>query len=83
MKISQANQKSMTYCLFFFIMKKCVWHACVLACVRAHARTYAHTRTAFRKSALRRFYNKVVSRKPQEIDQSQSNVKRIFDYDWL
>jgi len=25
----------------------------------------------------------VVSRKPQEIDQSQSNVKRIVDYDWL
>jgi len=33
--------------------------------------------------ALDRFYNRVVSRKPQEIDQSQSNLKRIIDYDWL
>jgi len=32
---------------------------------------------------LGRFYNRVVSRKPQEIDQLQSNVKRIVDYDWL
>jgi len=33
--------------------------------------------------ALRQLYNRVVNRKPQEIDQSQSNVKRIVDYDWL
>jgi len=33
--------------------------------------------------ALRRFYNRIVSRKSEEIDQSQSNVKKIVDYDWL
>jgi len=31
--------------------------------------------------SCRWFYNRVVSRKSQEIDQSQSNVKRIVDYD--
>jgi len=36
----------------------------------------------YRKRIYYNTYNRVISRKMQEINQSHSNVRKIIDYDW-